>query len=104
MDGAHGFAADAARSSHGPGTSVRDPGTRRGAASDGVDGDYHARNDLAAAWYSWMASPSGTSNPRHLTKRLRTARGAFRAAVSAAYAGQPAERAIDLALPLRGPK
>jgi len=70
VDGARGVAADDARSSPGPGTSVRD--------SDGVDGDYHARNDLAAAWYSWMTSPSGTSNPRHLTKRLRAARGAFR--------------------------
>jgi hypothetical protein len=70
VDGARGVAADDARSSPGPGTSVRD--------SDGVDGDYHARNDLAAAWYSWLTSPSGTSNPRHLTKRLRAARGAFR--------------------------
>ena len=64
----------------------RDTGTRGGAATDCDDGDNHARStstgDLAAAWYSWMTSPSGTNKLKHLTKRLRTARRAFPSATS----------------------
>ena len=68
----------------------RDAGTRGGAVTEGDDGDNHARsafnNDLAAAWSSWVTSlPSGTNTPRHLTKRLREARRAFRTAISSAH-------------------
>jgi hypothetical protein len=68
---------------------ARDAGTRGGAVTEGDAGDHHARsafnNDLAAAWSSWVTSlPSGANTPRHLTKRLREARRAFRTAISSA--------------------
>ncbi len=72
-----------------PSRGHRDAGTRDGASSDGDDGGNHARlafdDDPAAAWNSWVTSlSSGAKKPRHLTKRLRTARRAYRAVISAA--------------------
>ena len=86
VDDARGFDADAARSTHGLSSSLASSADDDCSASgDSTPLESLADND-AAAWSSWVTSlPSGTNTPGHLTKRLREARRAFRAAISSAH-------------------